>query len=707
MNTTTIRYSTCPEIIDKASNSEMQWLNNALRPTTGTPHDLMEYLKTGGAFCNAFLSANEHGLATRNNESFIESWIVAADIDNAVIDKKTGHKRRKTAGEGYYSLDDAMRDENVAGRAAFLYTTPSHSDDWHRFRIIWVLPEPIRDQTEYKRLVRAFIEQFDSDRQTSAASQIFYGSRNGSFQWFGNTLDRYQLRIYAERSEQVHTEQREFVVKATRDLTERDVREMLQVIPPHQDYIDWIKIISAVTAIVGPQAAEKIIEEWSPGYDGEVRYKIARRLEKVGAGTLIYYAKRNGWTAPPGMYSDKAKANSPDVIRRFLESFYDWRKNVVTDGVEFSPKGSEEYEPLDDYALNSLLLDMRSSGINIAKERLYETLDSSFSERFHPFREYFDNLPQWDGQDRLQDLIDCLRPDLTAYESQEDFDSFARLVLGTWLRGVVYAATNHKANHIMPILQGGQGIGKTRFLLSLCPNELRQYLYVGPIRDDKDFKIMMSRTIIGIDDELESMNRREMNAIKSLITQEAAQERGAYKRTHQNYERKISFIGSVNRREFLNDETGSRRFPVLAVEGIDMEARAGIDTEMIYAQARAELKAGARHYFNGEDVRIVERVNEEFATDNDADQLLKMYFRPVERDYVGSGLVRLTTTEAAIEILKSLSIGTSGDVKAALSSNFVYQLGRSLRKLNYQHSKVNGLKKWYLVRITKTEGGVW
>ena len=706
MNTTTIRYSICPEIIDKASNAEMQWLNNTLRPVTTTPRELMEYLQTGGAFCNAFLVANEHGYATRNNESFIESWVIAADIDNAVVDKKTGHKRRKTAGEGYYSLDDAKRDETVVSRAAFLYTTPSHSDDWHRFRIIWILPEPIRDQTEYKRLVRAFIEQFDSDRQTSAASQIFYGSRNGTFQWFGNTLDRYQLRLYAERQEAVQTEQRNFVVKSNRDLTERDVREMLEVIPPQQDYIDWLKIISAVTAIVGPQHAEHIIEEWSPGYDGEVRYKIAKRLEKIGPGTLIYYAKRNGWTPPEGMYSEKAKSNSPDVIRRFLESFYDWRKNVVTDAVEFSSKGSEEWEPLGDYQLNSLLLDMRSSGINIAKERLYETLDSAFSEPFHPFREYFDGLPEWDGEDRLQDITDCLRPDLTAYESQEDFDAFARLVIGTWLRGVVYSATNHKANHIMPILQGGQGIGKTRFLMSLCPNELRQYLYVGPIRDDKDFKIMMSRTIIGIDDELESMNRREMNAIKSLITQEAAQERGAYKRTHQNYERKISFIGSVNRREFLNDETGSRRFPVLALEAIDMDARNGIDTELIYAQAKAELKAGKRHYFNGEDVRIVERVNEEFATDNEADQLLKMYFRPVEAGYIGSGLVRLTTTEVAIEILKALSIGTSGDVKGSLSNNFVYQLGRSLRKLNYKHSTVRGTKRWYLVRTDKVEG-VW
>lgn len=698
----TIRYSTCPGIIDKASQSEMSVLNHALQPTVGTVEDLMEYLQSGGPICNAFLSADENGLASRSEESFIESWIIAADIDNAIMGAD-GVKRRKTEAEGYYSIDDAKRDETVSKQAAFLYTTPSHTPEWHRFRIIWVLPEPIRDQAEYSRLVRAFIEQFDSDRATSSARQIFYGSSRGEFVWFGNTLAQYQLRVYSERVEAVAQDQREFVVRATRDLTERDVREMLEKIPRHLDYIDWVKIISSVVAIVGETAAERIIEEWSPGYDGEVRYKIVNRLQKVGPGTLIYYAKRHGWTPPPGLYSEKTNSKSPEVITRFLESFYDWRKNVVTDAVEFSPKAANEWEPVVDYHLNSLLLDMRGSGLNISKERLYETLDSSFSQPFHPFRDYFDSLEPWDGYDRWPDLVSCLEPDLTAYESVEEFESLARMVFATWFRGAVYAATNHKANHIMPILQGGQGIGKTRFLLSLCPPELKAYEYVGPIKDDKDFRILMSRAIIGIDDELESMNRREMNAIKSLITQETANERGAYKRTHQNYERKISFIGSVNRRTFLNDETGSRRFPVLALRSIDMDSRQGISTSALWAQAKAELAKGHRHYLNSNDVAVIQRLNEEFTVENDAEALLQKFFRPAPKTAAEGllGIEAMTTTVLAIEIAKRISSGSGGEVKISVNTHFTYQLGRALARLNYQRKRVNGQNLWVLRDLSK------
>lgn len=698
----TIRYSISRDIRDKASQSEMAILNHALQPVTTTVEELMAHLQAGGPICNAFLAADENGLASRNEESFIESWIVGADIDNAVVDKN-GVKRRKTAAEGYYSLDDAKRDETVRSQAAFLYTTPSHQDNWHRFRIIWVLPEPIRDQNEYRRLVSSFIEQFDSDRATSSPRQIFYGSSKGEFVWFGNVMSTYQLRIHQERTDAVAQDQREFVVKSTRDLTERDVKEMLERIPHKLDYIDWVKIISSVVAILGESAAERIIEDWSPGYDGEVRYKIVNKLQKVGPGTLIYYAKRYGWTPPPGMYSEKAKANSPEVVTRFLDSFYDWRKNTVTDAVEFSAKATNEWEPLQDYHLNSLLLDMRKSGLNVSKERLYETLDSSFSAPYHPFRDYFDSLATWDGEDRWGDLVDCLQPDMTAYESEAQFYDLARLVFSTWFRGAVYAATKHKANHIMPILQGGQGIGKTRFLMSLCPPELKAYEYVGPIKDDKDFRILMSRAIIGIDDELESMNRREMNAIKSLITQETANERGAYKRTHQNYERKISFIGSVNRRTFLNDETGSRRFPVLALTTIDMDARMGISTAALWAQAKAELDAGMRHYLNADDVALIQKLNEEFTVENDAEALLQKYFRaaPKTAPEGSLGIEAMTTTALAIEIAKRISAGSGGDVKISVNSNLTYQLGRALARLNYQRKRVNGQNLWVLRDLTK------
>lgn len=693
MPSTSIRYSVNQDIVDKASPEEMAVLNHAMIPTTGTAEDLYHHLNGGGAFCNAFLRSEPDGYASRKRDSFVEAWIIAADIDNSTIDAN-GHKRRKTAEEGYYPLGDALRDEAVTGQASFLYTTPSHTPEWNRFRIVWVLPEPITDPEHYRTLVRAFIERYDSDPSCSSPTQIFFGSSKGDFHWFGNTLNAYTLRSVEERTQEMHEHTRKLAIQTNRDLTEQDVREMLATIPPQLDYIDWVKIISSVTTIVGEHAAERLVEEWSPGHNGEVKYKIARRLERIGPGTLIYYARKNGWTPPAGLYSDDKPKNNPETVRRYLANFYDWRKNDVTNHVECRPTGSAEWIQLTDYDLNSILGDMRMGGLAVSKERLVETVDSAFSPVYHPFRDYFADLEPWDGEDRFADLVSILPPDPNLYGPDVDFHEYARMILSRWFRGAYVAATQGKANHLMPILQGGQGIGKTRFLLSLCPPALAdKYQYVGPISDDKDTRTLMARAFIGIDDELESMSRREINAVKSLLTQDVITVRLPYARFESKLKRTVSFIGSVNRRNFLNDETGSRRFPVLALGGeIDMEARAGISTEQLWAQAKFDVDRGEKHWVDGSEIERILSMNEEFTLTNDADDLLQKYFEPCEVDDPKNR--RLSTTEVGHQIARYVMVDTGNDVKMSVGDRFVFQLGRSLRRHRYTEGKTNGRKVW-------------
>lgn len=74
-------------------------------------------------------------------------------------------------------------------------------------------------------------------------------------------------------------------------------------------------------------------------------------------------------------------------------------------------------------------------------------------------------------------------------------------------------------NQTVLILQGGQGVGKSTFLLGLAPKELSDYVFSGNLNpNNKDSIIQLSETIICQLDELETLTKYKEGALKELIT---------------------------------------------------------------------------------------------------------------------------------------------------------------------------------------------
>ena len=86
---------------------------------------------------------------------------------------------------------------------------------------------------------------------------------------------------------------------------------------------------------------------------------------------------------------------------------------------------------------------------------------------------YFKNLPEWDGTDHLTAFINRVQT-----TNQELWTE----TLTKWLCGVVRSELYSKqCNTLVPLIYGKQSSGKTTFIRSILPPELREYYSEKPI----------------------------------------------------------------------------------------------------------------------------------------------------------------------------------------------------------------------------------
>lgn len=134
----------------------------------------------GYPFCIAELIEDEHDFCHKKTENFVSCSVIAVDIDNTDLDK-------------YWSYEEAVNDPFVIKNALFIYTTPSHTEEHNRFRIVFLLPETVTDKEKVIRLNKALSFKFSGDIALTSCVQSYFGSTNRKSIFFGNTFDTVDL----------------------------------------------------------------------------------------------------------------------------------------------------------------------------------------------------------------------------------------------------------------------------------------------------------------------------------------------------------------------------------------------------------------------------------------------------------------------------------------------------------------------------------
>ena len=100
----------------------------------------------------------------------------------------------------------------------------------------------------------------------------------------------------------------------------------------------------------------------------------------------------------------KALPSLLDDLEACLFGKYDFRFNVLTEQTEFRKRGEGDFRLVDQRMLNTFCMEARKQGVNCWDKDVSRLLFSEQVAEYHPFVEYVDSLPEWDGEDRIAEL---------------------------------------------------------------------------------------------------------------------------------------------------------------------------------------------------------------------------------------------------------------------------------------------------------------
>ena len=311
----------------------------------------------------------------------------------------------------------------------------------------------------------------------------------------------------------------------------------------------------------------------------------------------------------------------PDKMKRYLNAHYEFRYNVLSEINEFRPKGEDllTFRILGKRELNALCMEIQSAGIPCWDRDVARYIHSTLVEDYHPFTLYIQELPEWDGEDRLTDLAQ--RVSTEAYWVKH-FHRWMLALMAQWMgKNTTYA------NCVAPLLVSEeQGWLKSTFCKSLMPEPLQAY-YTDQIDLSANGRLEGKLAVMGLInlDEFDRLSSRAMAKLKNLMQLSSLNIRKSYQKNYSQLPRIASFIGTSNRKDLLDDPTGSRRFLCVEVEHrIDCT---DIDLSQIYAQLKAELEAGERYWFTSEEEQEIQFHNEAFYQVHPEEELFRNHFR--------------------------------------------------------------------------------
>jgi len=297
-----------------------------------------------------------------------------------------------------------------------------------------------------------------------------------------------------------------------------------------------------------------------------------------------------------------------DLLTQVVEAVVPLRFNQLTNRIE------NDGQPVDGDFLGTLYLQLAERyAIDVQKERAADAaLLVSRRSAFHPVRLY------------LQDLESrsiCLpAEDWAALDARV----FGSEVSGGWgivhLQRQLIAAVARAMQpgcevHTALVLHSDQqGIGKSSLWKILGGAWFSDSL--GDLKDLKEDRLQLHSAWIHEWGEIDAvMGKRDSETLKRFLSCSQDDVRRPYGRGTEQLKRSCVIVGTTNRRDFIKDPTGNRRFPIISIRQVNTrwikEHR-----DAIWGSALAAYKAGERWHYDDQEIAQINDAALAFAAED-------------------------------------------------------------------------------------------
>ena len=482
-----------------------------------------------------------------------------------------------------------------------------------------------------------------------------------------------------------------FKIKVSMNI-ENDIEKLISIIEEKRiditnDYDTWLKIGFSIESEFGESGRSYYhsVSQYSENYNYEKCNEQYNKCVKNNSSgitikTLFHYAKQQGITLRSNenknntndQDSKKVTSNKFVITEEYLNQRYDVRYNVISNKFEYRDKGEVKFREMNE---NNMFIQLQKDNINISLNHLIALLKSDFVKEYDVFRDYFESLPNWDGE---TDYIGKLASYLQSQDSKRLSHHFKK-----WLVRAVRNSIdqNYFNKQCFVLVSTKQNSGKSTFCRFLCPPELENYI-VESIGTDKDSHIAITENFLINLDELSQAEKAEINAFKSMFSKDKVKARLTYDKRPSVHARRANFMGSTDRWEFLTDENGSVRWLCFEIDSIDWNYKKDIEIDDVWAQAY-HLLTNTKYFYDLtiEEIKENDYMNKKYQVGSPERDLIQRYFKP--------GSVRDGIFMTSTEILEYIAEFTSIKMSPV-------QIGKELRFLGFERfgKKLHGMNKY-------------
>lgn len=520
--------------------------------------------------------------------------------------------------EGIVTMEEAAAKAKTMGINLAFYSTGRSTPEAPRWRVLANLLTPVQPEERqyWVGMLNYVLGGILAPESFTLSQAFFYGKIKGSeyktLFVAGRPIDCFDGEfdpVYPKTDEKPSAAKPK--VEGEHNMTIDEAERMLGFISPDIEYFDWLHVGMGLHNEFGDDAFD-VWNKWSAkatGQDkhGRPMYQPRQMWHKwsgfgknpkstpITIATPIKLAQANG-------YKPQVKAEKVDAATDFGVASGGSKDSFTLAGGKIEATQANLLVLLKHYQLRYDEFRAAYMGVFDKEVRVLEEADYTriqlvseamgfkkmstamirenvlmvcMNNKFDSGIEWGESL-KWDGVERCQNL-------LHKYFGAEDtpYTAAASMYIASAMGGRLMEP-GCKADAAI-VLVGSQGAGKTVSINALSPMD-DTFAEISLHSRDADLSRLLRGKLIGELAELRGLKSKDAEDIKAWMSRTTEEWTPKYMEFTKQFKRRLTFWGSTNDIEFLNDITGNRRWLPVVVNKPDPEAIKN-DREQIWAEA--------------------------------------------------------------------------------------------------------------------------